>query len=224
MKKNLLGLFRFSGGVIALANDAGTAGLKEQLTGWLASKGITLANDAADQFVVTKVQEAFSQATAPVLANDNSAARLTVLENEKVSLNRKLQETTTALANEQTARQADRKVAAGAVVDEAIRRGIKTVADRDAAITTLANSADFAKDAEALLKTAPVKSTTTNGRDVSGKQQAALSNEQVALQNEYQAAFAAELVATGQNPTKAHQNIMSLPKYSGLAAKLAPKS
>lgn len=45
-----------------------------------------------------------------------------------------------------------------------------------------------------------------------------LSNEQARLQ--YRQAFTAELDATGGNPIQAHRNVMTLPKYSGIAATL----
>jgi len=61
------------------------------------------------------------------------ADKVTVLENEKTDLARKVTD--------------ERKARAGAVVDLAITRGKLTVAERDAKITALANEADFDKAA-----------------------------------------------------------------------------
>ena len=190
--------------------------MKNILLGWLAAQGIALANDASDQSIVAAVQKVASQnqSQATALANerDTAAGRAVALENEVKNL-------TTALANEQTARKAERKHAAGLAVDLAIQRGKVTVADREAKITALENSTTFDAEVKTLLEGKPVIKTEA----VSGKQSAALGNEAQALQNEYQQAFTTELQATGQNPVAAHNNIMRLPKYSGLAAKLAPK-
>lgn len=218
MKKMIRGFFGRP--CLVLANSEATT-LKEQLTGWLAARGITLANTADDQAVVAQVQAAFTDATKTALANENTSARLTVLGNENKDLKRKTDELTTALANEQSARQADRTVAAGIIVDAAIRAGIKTVAERSAAITALTNSVDFAKDAEALLQATPVRTTTTNGRDVSGKQSAALSNEREQVQAEYDREFKAQLALCNQDPVKAHFGVLA--KLPSLAEKLRPK-
>ena len=59
-------------------------------------------------------------------------------------------------------------------------------------------------------------------REYKHAQGAALSDATVALQNEYQQAFTTEMVATGNDPVKAHKNVMTLPKYAGLAEKLMP--
>ena len=48
-------------------------------------------------------------------------------------------------------------------------------------------------------------------------------SEEQQTQAEYQSAFKTELAATCQDPVAAHNNIMRLPKYSGLAAKLVPQ-
>jgi len=201
--------------------------MKNTLIGWLAAQGVALANEASDQQVIQAVQKKLNElkqaANASALSNSNERNQVAALENERTTLTAKNSELTVALENERTARKNDRTASASAVVDSAIRLGIVTVADRDAKITALSNSADFAKDAETLLKQKPANKTMESGTDLSGRQQAALGNETVALQNEYNAALQAELMVTGQNAVKAHHNIMTLPKYSGLAAKLAPK-
>lgn len=199
------------------------------IAGWLLAQGVALANseNPTETQILDGLKTVLTSKTGEVVALGNEKStltgKLTALENEKTSLTTRATQAETALANEQTARKAERRRAAEAVADLAIHRGYKTVAERDTVITALENSADFKKDSDALFAGQPT--TKVTGTNVeSGKQQAALSNEQVALTNEYQAAFQAELIATGQNPTKAHQNIMTLPKYQGLAAKLAPKA
>lgn len=200
--------------------------IKPLIIGWLAARGITLANDAADQAIVTALQGEFDKAAAiPLgLANDKATltAQVTALSNDKTTLTTRATNAEAALASEKIAHQAFRKAAAGQIVDAAIKLGIKTVAERDAQIAALENSADLAASASALLATAPARTTTLNGRDMSGRQQAGLNSEQTALANEYDQAFQTEL-KVDQNPTKAHQRIMSLPRYSGLAAKLVPQ-
>lgn len=197
--------------------------MKPLIIGWLAARGMALANEASDQAVITAVQTAFDQAGAGAAALGNEkntlSAALTALTNEKNTLATKNGELTSALANAQSARQAERKHAAAFAVDLAIQRGRKSVADREAAIAALENSADLAAEAKALLAAKPVIKTEA----ISGRQQAALDNEAQQTHAEYQAAFKTELVATGQNPIQAHNNIMRLPQYAGLAAKLVPK-
>ena len=125
-----------------------------------------------------------------------------------------------ALGNEQSARKAERRAAASAIVDLAIRHGIKTVAERAGVIEALANSADFKKSADDLLRTPPTHTTTVNGRDISGKQLATLENDQANALREYNELFVKELPLAGQDPIKAHQTVMS--RYPGLADKLRP--
>lgn len=198
--------------------------MKPTIIGWLAARGITLANEATDQAVVTALQGAFDKAAAvpAALGNEKTtlAGQVTVLQSEKNTLANRATQAETALANEQTARQAERKNAATLAVDLAIQRGKLTVADRAARIAALENSTAFDADVKTLVEGKPVIKTEA----VSGRQSAALGNEAQALQNEYTQAFNAELLATGQNPVAAHNNIMKLPKYAGLAAKLQPKS
>lgn len=202
----------------------------KKIAGYLLAMGATsLANNAEpnEDQVLAAVQTILDgrQQTMTALGNEKTTLNTTIqtLTTERDGHKTRADQNATSLANEQTARKADRKVSASGIVDAAIKLGIVTVADRDAKITALENSADFAKDSEALLKTAPSHKTNLNGLDMSGRQTAALSNEAQALQNEYNAAFETELTATGQDATKAHQNIMHLPKYAGLAAKLVPK-
>ena len=191
--------------------------MKPLIIGWLAARGISLANDATDQSVVTALQNAFDKPAniAAALGNEKSA-----LENEKSTLTTKNAELTTALANEQTARKTERKAAATLAVDLAIQKGKLTVADRETKITALENSTAFDADVKALTEGKAVIKTEA----VSGKQEAALGNEAAQARAAYQEAFKTELVKAGQDPIKAHNNVMKLPQFTGLAAKLEPKS
>ncbi|MDE2099103.1 MAG: hypothetical protein KGL39_17750 [Patescibacteria group bacterium] len=201
--------------------------MKSLLIGWLAAKGIVLANDATDQQVLEAVQRQATEQIASVTALGNEkttlGGKITVLENEKATEKKRADEAATALANEQTARKTERKGRAEATVDLAIHRGILTIAERESNVTALENSADFAKDAGELLKKAPTHKTTTNNRAEAGRQAAALSNEAAQTQQEYNTAFQAELTKNNQDPVKAHRAIMSKPEYSALAQKLMPK-
>ena len=199
--------------------------MKSLIIGWLAAKGIVLANDANDAQVLEAIQrqatEAITATTA--LGNDKNtlSGQVTSLTNERNGLQTQLQQNQTALSNEQSARKAERTGRAVAVADLAIYRGIITVADRESQITALANSADFDKDATALLEKQPAHKTTRNNMAESGKQGAALDNERANALSEYDTAFKAELPNAGQDPVKAHRMVLS--KYPALAAKLMPK-
>ena len=200
--------------------------MKPLIIGWLAAQGVVLANDAADQVVFEAFNKKMLETNTTLSTLGNEKTTLTTktgtLEADLATTKTKLTETATALGNEQTARKAERTRAATLAVDLAIQKGKRTIAQREAEISTLENSADFDAAVKALIEGAPVVKIA--GQDTqSGKQQSALSNEQTALQNDYNKAFQAELIATGQNPTKAHQNVMTLPKYAGLAAKLVPQ-
>jgi len=198
------------------------------ITGWLLAQGAALAN--AENPTETQILEALQRlhttttASVATLGNERQTLndRLTALETERDQFREQAIDAATALTNEKSARYAERQGRAEAITDLAIQRGKATVAQRDAHITTLANSPDFELAARGLLGGATVVKTA--GQEVqSGKQNAGLPNEQQQLQNEYNQAFQAELIATGQNPARAHNNIMTLPRYAGLAAKLLPK-
>jgi len=205
-------------------NQIETDPMKQILIGWLAAQGVPLANDATDQQVLTAFTQEMSTRTASITALGNEkttiASKVTALENEKTTLTTRVTELTTALSNEQAAVKTERKAAATAVADLAIQRGRKTVADRDATIAALENSKDFAADSKTLLEGKVVAKVA--GQDNRGIK--AIANEdQIALQNEYNQALQTELIATGQNVVAAHTNVMTLPKYAGLAAKFKTK-
>lgn len=132
--------------------------MKSLLIGWLAANGITLANDATDSQVFEAIQRHATNKTTEVttLGNERTSlnTKVTTLENEKTRLTTQLTEANTALSNAQTEAKTARADRAGYVVDLAIQKGILAVADRDARVAALTNSADFTKDADALLKEA----------------------------------------------------------------------
>ena len=191
--------------------------MKQILLGWLAAKGVVLANDSSDQAVVAAVQKvaAKNDEQSNALANEKDS-----FETKSVALENELSASKTALANEQAAHKAARKQAAELAADLAIQRGSKNVADRAATVTALENSVDFAKDSAALLAAKPIRKMDAIG----GKQNSALENEAEQTAAEYKAALQAELIVTGQNVVAAHANVMKLPKYAGLATKITPKA
>jgi hypothetical protein len=198
------------------------------ITGWLLAHGVALANadHPTEPQILEALQRLHASAAADVTALGNEkqtlSGALAALTTERDRFRRTAEETATALANEQGARSRERQGRAEATVDLAIQRGKLTVAQRDVHLTALVNSTDFDAAARALLAGPTVVKTA--GQEVqSGKQNSALSNETQQLQAEYNQAFQTELIATGQNPARAHDNIMRLPKYAGLAAKLLPR-
>jgi hypothetical protein len=125
--------------------------MKQILLGWLAAQGVSLANDVSDQSVLDAIQNHVSGRVTELTALSNERStlntKLAVLENENSNL-------ATALANTQTELTLAKNDRAAYVVDLAIQRGILSVADREPRIIGLGNSADFKKDADALLKEA----------------------------------------------------------------------
>ena len=196
------------------------------IAGWLRARGVAVGNaeNPTEAQVLDSLETLFTSTAGEVtaLGNENSTltGQLNAASIDRDAQKNRADQNATALGNEQSARKADRKMAAAVIVDIAIRGGIKSVAERAAAIEALANSADFARAADELLKNTPAHTTTRNGRDVSGKQSAALQNEHAAALLEYNELFSRELPLAGQNPVKAHDNVMA--KYPGLAEKLRP--
>ena len=197
------------------------------IIGWLLAQGIALANteNPSEAQVLDALQRLHASAAADVTALGNEkqtlGGKITALTAELDQSRRRVDDAVAALGNEKTARAAERQARAEAVVDLAIQRGQATVAQRDDHVATLVNSADLASATQALLS-GPTIVKTVGQEAQSGKQNAGLPNE-LQLQAEYSQAFQTELIATGQNPARAHNNIMTLPKYAGLAQKLLPR-
>jgi hypothetical protein len=135
--------------------------MKALLIGWLAAKGIVLANDASEQAVFEAFQRHQTSTSTEVttLGNDKTtlSGQITTLQNEKTTLGGQVTALTnerTNLTNQVTAltndKKTERKGRAEAVVDLVIHQGRLAIAERDAQITALENSADFDKDAKAL--------------------------------------------------------------------------
>ena len=198
-----------AGEVTALANE------KSQLTGITSNfrrKAATFAVDCA-----------LLGGRLPATERDN---KILALENAKdfdaevnAILSGKIVDKVTALENDITlARQQRAELA----VDLIIQRGKLSVAQRNDTITALANAADFTAEFKKLSEAANVVKT---GADFAGnKQVSALENEATALANEYKKAIDAELPEAGHNISEAHRRVMTLPKWSALALKLAPKA
>lgn len=168
--------------------------MKALLIGWLAARGISLANDATDQTVVEGVQKAALENSNIVtaLTNDKTtlSTEVSTLKAQATQHSTRNTELTTALENEKTGRKADRKATAGVIVDFVIKRGVFPVAEREAQITALENSADFNKAATELLAKEPARATTTNGLGASGKQGAtALENQAAEALQQYKDKF-----------------------------------
>jgi len=208
----------------------------KMLIGWLIANGATAlanASDATEAQVLAAFQQLHTANTGAVtaLGNEKStlAGKIITLENERDAAlklrdaeKKRADDAATVLANEQSARKAERKGRAIATVDLAIRQGKVVVADRDSKITALENAADeaaFTKAAEALMGGAAIVKVV--GADVtSGRQEAALSNEAAQTAAEYDTAFRTELPLANQDAVKAHNAVMTKPAYAGLAAKL----
>lgn len=198
--------------VIALANDDGD--LRQIMSGALKMQDINVSADAPHGAFVTAVCNALRNKSA--LANEKTAeaSNALALANDLEVAREEIKTLTGALAGVKQTR-------AEFAVDLAIHKGKLAPAQRDTQISALTNSTDFYAAAKAMLEGPAVVKLT--GQDTrSGKQGAALSDATVALQNEYQQAFTTEMVATGNDPVKAHKNVMTLPKYAGLAEKLMP--
>ena len=195
--------------------------MKQLLIGWLAAQGIALSNEATDQVVFDKFNEEMLKRSTSITALGNDKTTLTnninTLTADRDAHKKRADDNATALANEQTARKAERKHAAEAIADLAIQRGKKTVAERDATIRALENSADFEKDSKALLEGKPVVKIAGQDNE-SGK---ALANDQTTALADYNREFAAQLPLCNQDPVKAHAAVMA--KCPALADKLRPK-
>ncbi len=202
--------------------------IKQLIIGWLAAKGVILANDATDQAVLDAVQKHDTGhiTAATALGNEKTtlAGTITTLENERTQLTQsrdaekaRADQAVTALANEQTARKAERHGRAAAVVDLAITQGRLAVAQREAQITALENAADFAAEAKKLLASAATHKTTTAGSTESGK---VLANTSETPQAEYDRHFKTALENCAGDPIRAHSQVMAIP---GLAEKLRAK-
>ena len=203
----------------ATETDTTEHAMKNVLLGWLAAKGVTLANDATDQQVLKAIQDlASEQATAvTTLGNEKTSlsGKITTLENERNAEKKRADEAAAALANEQTARQAERKGRADAIVDLAIHRGKLTIAQREEKAAALANAKDFEADAKALLAAATKTKTIGSENVESGK---VLGNtEEPDARSQYGDALKEEM-KTNPDPVKAHAAVMA--RHPGLAEKL----
>jgi hypothetical protein len=199
--------------------------LKHMLVGWLAGRGVALANDATDDQVVQAIQNLNAHQAANVTALDNEksdlSGKVVALENELAPLRQKLAEAQGAFARAAASACSERKGRAQALVDNVILQGRLAVADRAAQVTALENTADesallaAAKALGARPRLQGVRLDAESGR--------VLANQTDALalaKAEYESAFKDQLQKCGQDPVKAHAATMKKP---GLADKLQVK-
>jgi hypothetical protein len=192
------------------------------IAGWLRANGATFANaeSPAEAEVLAALQKLHASAAgeAAALGNENST-----LTGENADLKARLsnlESNAAALENENGALKsqaaAERKGRAAALVDLAIARGKLAVSERPGRLQSLENSADFEREAAALLDSAARFKTT--GSAESGK---ILSNHGATgdAREEYCAAVERHMKETGESdPVKAHHSVMQ--NHPGLAEKL----
>jgi hypothetical protein len=192
------------------------------IAGWLLANGATLAHpdSPAESEVLAALQQIHAAASgdATALGNENSTltgenANLKALLANSQSASAALETETIAL---KTQAAAERKGRAAAVVDLAIARGKLAVSERPGRLQVLENTAEFDRDAAALLDSATRFKTA--GSSESGK---ILSNHGATgdAREEYCAAVERHMKETGEtDPVKAHHNVMQ--NNLGLAEKL----
>ena len=167
----------------ALANtktvNAGTSNMKPHIIGFLAARGIALANTASDEDCLARVVGITTKLEADLAAANTDKLALanekTALANEKAALiterdaaktaatqaAEKATQAATALANE-------RGALSEALVDLAITQGRIALADRDARIKRLKEATDFGAEKTALANES-VKHATTGSTDRKGE-------------------------------------------------------
>ena len=192
------------------------------IAGWLLANGATLANadSPSESEVLAALQKLHASAAGEAAALDNENSTLTGENTDLKSQISNLKSSAAALENEKSALstqvQTERKGRAAAVVDLAIARGKLAVSERPVRLQALENSADFEREATALLDAAARFKTT--GSAESGK---ILSNHGATgdAREEYCAAVERHMKETGEtDPVKAHHAVMQ--NNPGLAEKL----
>jgi len=192
------------------------------IAGWLLANGAILANadSPAESEVLAALQRLHASAYGEAAALGNENTTLTGENTDLKSQISNLKSGATALENETK----DLKVQishlksqrAAAMVDLAIARGKLAVSERPTRLQALEKSADFDREAAALLDSAARFKTT--GSAESGK---ILSNHGASgdAREEYCAAVERHMKETGEtNPVKAHHAVMH--NNPGLAEKL----
>lgn len=143
--------------------------MKHLLIGLLAANGVTLANEASDQTVLEKVSGLVNRGggAETTLANEKVIHLSTIadLEKAKNAATALANEASTTLANAKLEIKAERQGRAELAVDLAIHQGKIAVNERDAQITTLANSADFPAEAKKLADKAAIHKTGAPATD-----------------------------------------------------------
>jgi hypothetical protein len=192
------------------------------IAGWLLAHGATLAHadSPAESEVLAALQKLHASAAGEAAALGNENATLTGANADLKSQISNLQSSASALENETKDLQSQishlTTQRAAAVVDLAIARGKLAVSERPARLQALENSADFDREAAALLDAA-VRFKTTGSAE-SGK---ILSNHGATgdAREEYCASVERHMKETGEtDPVKAHHAVMQ--NNPGLAEKL----
>ena len=192
------------------------------IAGWLLAHGAILANadSPAESEVLAALQKLHASAAGETAALGNENAALTDENTDLKSQISNLQSGATALDNETKDLKSQishlKSQRAASVVDLAIARGKLAVSERPIRLQALANSADFDRDAAALLDSAARFKTT--GSSESGK---ILSNHGATgdAREEYCAAVERHMKETGEtDPVRAHHAVMQ--HHPGLAEKL----
>jgi hypothetical protein len=192
------------------------------IAGWLLANGATLANadSPSESEVLAALQKLHASAAGEAEALGNENFTLTGENADLKARLSSLQSNAATLENENGALKAqaaaNRTGRATALVDLAIARGKLAVSERPSRVLSLENSADFEREAAALLD-APARFKTTGSAE-SGK---ILSNHGATedAREEYCAAVERHMKETGEaDPVKAHHCVMQ--NYPGLAEKL----
>jgi hypothetical protein len=192
------------------------------IAGWLRAQGATVphADSPAESEILAALQKLHASAAGEVAALGNENSTLTGENAELKARLSNLESNAAALENEngalKTQAGAERQGRAAALVDLAIARGKLAVSERSGRLQTLENSADFEREAAALLDS-PVRFKTA-GNAESGK---ILSNHGATgdAREEYCAAVERHMKESGEtDPIKAHHSVMQ--NHPGLAEKL----
>ena len=192
------------------------------IAGWLLANGAILAHadSPAESEVLAALQQLHASASGEAAALGNENTSLTGENTDLKSQISNLKSGASALENETKDLKSQishhKSQRAAAVVDLAIARGKLAVSERPARLQTLENSANFDRDAAALLDSAARFKTT--GSSESGK---ILSNHGAGgdAREEYCATVERHMKETGEtDPVKAHHTVMR--SNPGLAEKL----
>lgn len=204
--------------------------MKQLLIGFLAARGIALANSVSEEDMLGRLQGVVTKLEGDVatintektaLANEKAALltdkqsltdQVVALVTEKQQLTEAAKTTTAALANE-------RATVCGLLVDLAIEQGKVAIADREQRITRLKEAKDFESEKNALaneqVKFPTTGSTNRGDRKPEAKFDATAREKIYALCN--------ERVKTGENFDAAWDAVTKDPKNADLVSAMRAK-